>query len=256
MIGSSLKYLSESRWGYIFAELLGTPDLHTHIRLKPVLSYLTNSILKSLDPKILEVGCGYGVIPYELLDRGFNFFYTGFDQDEDSIVKANKVIKNYNYAKLNFIKMNSFSGSWETGGEKYDIVLLIDVIEHITDPEKLIRKIIEYTNKKSLFLVSVPTINYPKVFGKRFHRKVGHVINGYTLRSLEDLMNKINCKLKYYKFNTGLLSNIGCFLYYRISFNKRMLERIKIMLLYIFKYLDLVNNKKFSCSLFAVFEVG
>ena len=39
----------------------GMPDLHTHLRLRPMLEYLPNIPAAGTELQVLEVGCGNGI---------------------------------------------------------------------------------------------------------------------------------------------------------------------------------------------------
>jgi len=135
-----------------------------------------------------------------------------------------------------------------------DIVLLIDILEHIENPADMLEKLRPKLKKKSLCLVSVPTYNYERFFGKVFHKKAGHVRQGYILQELNNLFEKIGGRMIYYKYNTGLISNLGCAIYYRSISDNKYLTALKSLALYPFRFLDFYNNDRVSSSLFAAYS--
>ena len=138
---------------------------------------------------------------------------------------------------------------------KYDYILFIDFLEHVTDPVKVIHEVDGKLRTGGSIVVSVPTVIYPKVFGRSFHRKVGHVMDGYTLEKLREQFPE-NYSLIESSYNTGLPAGIGCFLFYRLVNNigNKYLRIPLEISLQVFRKLDLINNKYVSCSLFAVFR--
>ena len=229
--------------------------MHSHIRLKPVLAYLFQLLTGKEKINVLDVGCGSGVIAFELLKQGKKIKYLGIDNSQENIISAKKILKHYNNDDLKFNCGDAVNENFQKANEKLDMVLLIDVLEHIINPQKMLQKIVENMKDGGLFIVSVPTPLYPIVFGRAFHIKVGHKIDGYTLEGITQIFEEINCELVYSKYNTGFISNIGCFMYYRIFPEKRVIEFFKIFFLYVFKFLDFFNGEKISSSLFVVFKV-
>lgn len=75
---------------------------------------------------VAEVGCGFGEILNTLnnmLDNN-NVIYTGFDIAEDAILEAKKKnTNNISFHLEDFTKVSSF----------YDVLLMIDVFEHVPD---------------------------------------------------------------------------------------------------------------------------
>ncbi len=135
------------------------------------------------------------------------------------------------------------------------MILFIDIIEHIKNPQELINLSKNKLKNNGIFIVSVPTPLYPKIFGRKFHNKIGHLVEGYSITKIDELFNNCNCQRIIYQYNTGIFSNIGCWLYYnKLIFNNKYLNLLKCLFLYPFIFLDFYNDSKISCSLFAVYK--
>lgn len=96
----------------------------------------------------------------------------------------------------------------------------------------------------------MPTPNYPKVFGEKFHKSIGHLIDGYRKSELDILFEMIKFKNIYFEYNTGLIGNIGAYFYYH------SIDKVKILLYFLtlpFRVVD-INSSKISSSLFAVYD--
>jgi len=249
--------------------VLGTFDLHSHIRLKPMIDFFKTFNIKFQNTiktiKILEVGCGSGLNAFEIYkifkNSNINVEYYGFDLDKKSIENALK-IKDFILIDSKNIKIEFFVGDanlvtiFEEINNSFDIVLLMDVIEHLNSPQDLLKNLSKIVSNEALFLVSVPTPLYPKFFGRKFHERIGHLKDGYSISELDNLFDRINCERVFFKYNTGLISNLGCFLYYNLlDFNNRYLNLFKSLILYPFKFFDFYNSNKVSCSLFAVYKL-
>jgi SAM-dependent methyltransferase len=94
------------------------------------------AIRESRKKEILEIGCGNGELLHYLNPKsGF-----GIDMSSEKIYTAMKKYKRQNieFRLGDALKLNL--------KKKFDIILLIDVVEHINDMEKLFFKINEFSN--------------------------------------------------------------------------------------------------------------
>jgi len=95
--------------------------------------------------RLLEIGCGNG----ELL-KSLKKFYSvsGVDISHSAITETSKHI-NKKHLKVMDIEKKNISG-------KYDIILAFDLLEHLRNPRKAIKKIKRTLNKDGIFIFSVP----------------------------------------------------------------------------------------------------
>lgn len=257
--GSETKYLKTNKLMYNLINLLGTLDLHSQIRMKPVLKFIKNNLKDELTYNALELGCNLGLLGIELNKTRKHINYYGIDKNESSINAAKEISIKSGYS--NFMKFECIDLSKNNFIHdktiKYDIILLIDFIEHISNPKDILLQLKPFINNGGHIIISVPTKNYLKVFGKAFDKKVGHIKDGgYSINELSELLNIFEGEFVNIKFNTGLLSNIGCTLFYRNHFKNRFAEYLKAIMLYVFKYFDIINNPKISSSLFVVYKLN
>ncbi len=255
-IGSELNSLSRKWFGKFFIYSLGTLDYHSHFRLKTVHKYIKRNFTRISNLNIIEFGCGNGINAFEIGKHLKNeFSYIGIDNDINSINQAKIIYKS---------KLRNYSCEFSHQDinktinlviKDYSVLLLIDVLEHLKEPQKLLMSISENLKKEVIVLVSVPTKNYIKYFGSSFNNKVGHVHEGYTLYELIKLFEKVSGELLYHEFNTGFIPSIGCSLFYKSCYENRYFQYIKNILLLPLRRLDYINNEQVSCSLFAVFKL-
>jgi len=262
-IGNYHFIISKKKVTKLMCRLLGTLDLHTHIRLKPVIVFFQKyfSNYPDFQMRVLELGCGSGVNAFELYKIAkrvdVNLHYTGVDFSPREINVANIILRSFRNikSKISFYQedANKFLEKYE--GPPFDIILLIDVIEHIENHQKLLYYSKTFLKDGGIFVVSVPTLLYPKIFGRNFASKIGHLVDGYSLLQIDELFKNLCCERIMHKYNTGLFSNIGCWLYYnKLNFNNKYLDFLKSLILYPFKFIDFYNNSQLSCSLFAIYK--
>ena len=125
----------------------------TPIRLEYILNNVKKKELKNLD--ILDLGCGGGLICEPLARLKANV--TGIDFVKENIDIARRHAKLSNL-KINYIHENINSLYLK---KKYDLILLLEVIEHMNDWEVLITKIKKNLKPKGSIIFS--TINRTKL---------------------------------------------------------------------------------------------
>ena len=107
--------------------------------------------------KVLDVGCSTGIIG-KLLKENKNCIVDGIEVDKKAyqIASEKKIYRNlYNF----YIGSNSADyKKFIEDKEKYDYIIFADVLEHVSDPCKIINEISQKLNKNGKILVSIPNI--------------------------------------------------------------------------------------------------
>lgn len=114
-----------------------------------LIPYLKNN-LKDFNNhlKIIDIGCAEGGTVYELRKQGYNC--DGIELEPVRVETAKK--HNDNAAK---ISVGDITEELKTD-EKYDIVILRDVIEHIPDKAKALSNIAKLLNPKGVLFMAFP----------------------------------------------------------------------------------------------------
>jgi len=100
------------------------------------------------DPKILDVGCGSGLLlNLPLAENGYDI--TGIDLDQTSIDFLNKVntFKNAKYFKRRIEECDL---------QTFDIVIISEVLEHLDHPGEALQEIRKRMNDDSMLIVTIP----------------------------------------------------------------------------------------------------
>ena len=95
--------------------------------------------------EILDLGCGYGSVCGQLVKQGYSV--TGVDLNDDALTSLEKggfhTLKGDISKPLNLEK-------------KYDIVLLLDIMEHVFLPEVVLSQAKDYIQDTGFILMTVP----------------------------------------------------------------------------------------------------
>ena len=118
-------------------------------RMSYILDQINNRNIRNL--KILDVGCGGGIICEPLARLGAKV--TGIDFAPNNITAA-KIHSKKNKLKINYINKDIEKSKLD---EKFDIILMFEVLEHLDNWKKTIKNIKKNLNKNGLIIIS--TIN-------------------------------------------------------------------------------------------------
>ena len=119
-------------------------------RLNPIRLQYILSKCKLNNKKVLDIGCGGGILSEELCKQGAKV--TGIDSSSKSISIARRHAEQNNY-DIKYINESIFE---ITDLGIYDFIICFEMIEHINEPNDLIKKIKEHSSKKSgLFLSTI-----------------------------------------------------------------------------------------------------
>lgn len=102
--------------------------------------------------KLLEVGCGYGFFVEHLKSKGYNIegIEIGNSRREYGIKELGCEIFDINLLSED-IPMSQ--------NEKYDIIFLFHVLEHISEPEKFLKNIRKMLKTEGTLIIEVPNID-------------------------------------------------------------------------------------------------
>lgn len=131
----------------------------------------------------LDIGSGLGIFPYKMKKK--NFKITALDPDKASCEHIRKNLK-INTIHGDFLKLKI--------KKKFEFISLNKVIEHISNPKKILERVKKILSAKGLIYIEVPDIK-ASMKGKsreEFHLDHLHV---FSKKSLEFLSKSLNLKI-------------------------------------------------------------
>lgn len=102
--------------------------------------------------KVLDIGCRNGVLTKHFADGNIVW---GVDIDPVALNEASELLSSKNPSNKFFVM--DLLGDWqELNGEKFDVIVCGEVLEHLYFPEEVVKKVVNHLNQGGMFLGSVP----------------------------------------------------------------------------------------------------
>lgn len=154
--------------------------------------------------KILDIGCGTGSKDFFLAKEGHHV--DGIDISERAIKSCKESSKRFGLKNASFHVSSIEKYSKK---KQYDIILMIEVIEHIKNDKKILNLVSKLLSKNGILVLSTPSINSPLYkwgFLFEFDKKVGH-IRRYSLDEIVKLTTLNDLRIIYTEKTEGILRN-------------------------------------------------
>lgn len=153
-------------------------------------------LLKDLtDKKILEVGCATGYMGEKLRKQGN--YVVGLDISKKDVQKAKKVLDQVFVIDLESERLPNM-------GTNFDLILVAEVVEHLFEPELVIKKLMTVLKPNGQILISTPNFlhlyNRYKMLCGKFEYVEETVINKshvhfFTYPTLKKSLNSLGLKI-------------------------------------------------------------
>jgi SAM-dependent methyltransferase len=101
--------------------------------------------------RVLEVGCGLGYLTYALRRAGYDA--VGIDFSSEAIAKATR-----SYG--DFYQCRSVESYATASQERFDAIVMVEVIEHLEKPVDLIAKALQLLNTQGVVIVTTPNRSF------------------------------------------------------------------------------------------------
>lgn len=145
--------------------------------------------------KVLDVGCASGYLG-EIVRKQGNYV-VGIDITRKNIVKARKILDKA------FV-FDVENGDVNKLGKDFDFIIMVEVIEHLFDPEIVLQRLLPVLKKNGKILLSTPNFvhiyNRLKIFAGIYEYKENTLINKshlhfYTYQTFKKEMERLGLKL-------------------------------------------------------------
>jgi SAM-dependent methyltransferase len=131
-------------------------------------------------PRILDVGCGDGLFFDALAEFGM---VQGVESDATLVSRDNP--------HRGQIHIGPFDSSFQPG-RSFDLILMLDVLEHLADPTAALRHAIGLLARGGTILITVPA--FPALWTR--HDDLNHHVTRYTAGSMAELAARAGMRVR------------------------------------------------------------
>jgi 2-polyprenyl-3-methyl-5-hydroxy-6-metoxy-1,4-benzoquinol methylase len=131
---------------------------------------------KSRKLKVIEIGCGNGDIALPIASLGHQVLGTDVDPPSIQVARRENIFPNARFFVCD--------GEELSVKEKFDVIIATEVLEHVTEPFKLLAGCKELMESDGLLILTVPNGYGPFELGVNGLILAGKVLRGLQLRRL------------------------------------------------------------------------
>lgn len=170
-------------------------SLHPKHRIMNYHKFFVNNV--NGNDIVLDIGCGNGALSYDVAKKAKKV--VGIDLNEKNISFAKE---RYSKENIEYLCRDALK---DLPGEKFDVIIMSNVLDHIENRVEFLKKLREKAVK---FLIRVPMMNrdwitlYKKELGLDYRLYKGHFVE-YTLESFEEELREAGLKIKAHSIQFG-----------------------------------------------------
>jgi SAM-dependent methyltransferase len=135
-------------------------DIQSLNAAKHILPFIESNFQIQKGMRVLEIGCGEGGVLKPFIDKGC--IAVGVEFDEIRIKNGTSwLAEDIENGNLSFVVKDIYQTSVDSLGGKFDIIILKDVIEHIHDQQKLLKRLNSFLNPGGIIFFGFPPWQMP-----------------------------------------------------------------------------------------------
>ena len=147
--------------------------------------------------KVLDAGCGNGMLSYRAWQRGAHVL--GISIKDDEVQSCRAVFnqdRGINGDELKFENINLYD--LDPKDRQFDAIICAEVLEHIVQHDRVCAKFFQLLRPGGVLHVTTPNAEHPYniAFPIDTEEKGGHVRPGYTEQDYRDLMEPIGFRIE------------------------------------------------------------
>ena len=189
----------------LYIRVFGMPDT-----VKQQQARVVFRILAQLKPfsSVLDVGCAQGHYSIRIAREYPHSKVKGVDVDEEKLNVGKQTMQNFGLSNLTFEERDVFE-SWDGG--KYDVVLLLQVIEHLEDDATGLKKIGTMIKKDGHLIITGPNIESPSIikYVNRYVSVLGHYRDGYKVQDLVKMVKEASFRVERVERLSGSIGELS-----------------------------------------------
>lgn len=191
-----------------YLALFGIPEIGFQIRSLYFKKMLGKHLSKKKISKILDAGSGIGTYSFWLSKKFPNSYVDGWDIDKNKLRFSEKFCEELGISNVSF-KFNDLYES-QKGKNMYDLIINIDVLEHIKDYKKVLKNFYSLLVPGGYLFIHVPQPNQKRIFKQMesWHHD-DHVREGIEEKVLKNDLKNIGFKITESRQTFGPLGKLA-----------------------------------------------
>jgi len=167
---------------YVTSHLSGSIEERVRVRAPYLRRLIDAHFPEQLDARILEIGCGHGALIYYAKEMGYSHL-VGVDASHEQVEESWKLGLRENIRQEDLVDTLRKSGD-----NSYDVIIALDVIEHMTKMEllDLINELYRVLSTEGKIILHMPNASSP-FFGRTLHGDYTHE-QAFTQSSISQIL--------------------------------------------------------------------
>ncbi len=226
----------------LYISFFGIPEIGFQLRSIYCKNILTSYLAQRKLTRILDAGSGIGAYTFWLAKTFPRAFVTGGDIDRHKLKSCRTLAKELH---LNNVSFNFFDITKTTKKTTYNLIVSIDVLEHVENYIIVLRNFHQLLRKNGILYIHVPQPNQKRIFGplRHWHHK-DHVREGISKETLEKALTKIGYDVIVSRETFGLFGKLAWELNHWMLTKNFILAGMAFPFLYVIASLDLCWKNK------------
>lgn len=161
----------------------------------------TRKLKPTSSKSVLEIGCGPGIMLNAFQQLGWDTL--GLERNEEMARNA----------RISFgLNVKSCALSELNTSEKFDLIILYNVLEHLTDPSEILKECSKRLTDSGILLITVPNYNcWQRIFGGKYwlHLDVPRHLFHFERSSIGKVLQYTNLNVSHMRASSLMLDYYG-----------------------------------------------
>ncbi len=226
----------------LYIILFGIPEIGFQTRSIYFRNMLSSHLSDNTPKKILDAGSGIGAYTFWLAKIFPNAAVTGGEIDKSKLKSAKVIQKELHLENIDFIY---FDLTKIDKSKKYDLIVIVDVLEHINNYQQSLKNLYVLLNKGGFVFIHVPQPNQKRIFSslKNWHHD-DHVYEGIKKKDVERELKKLGCRIVSSKETFGFFGKLAWEINHILLAKSFLLTGITFPFLYMLTLIDTASTNK------------
>lgn len=226
----------------LYISLFGIPEIGFQLRSIYFQKILSSYLFPRKPKRILDAGSGIGAYTFWLARTFPQAFVVGGDIDRHKLNSCKELANEFHLKNVSF---RYFDITKTQGRSVYDLIVTIDVLEHVQDYTKVFRNFHQLLRKDGILYIHVPQPHQKRIFPsfRKWHHE-DHVWEGIDKKTLEDKLKKIGFRLLVSRETFGFFGKLAWELNHIMLAKSFILAGISFPILYFLATVDQLWKNK------------